>query len=230
MSAITSVAGAIAGAGLMYVLDPVAGARRRSIARDKLAQLRRQGTRAAATVGRDALNRGRGTWATVTGWQAPADVSDGVMEDRIRAELGRLVRYPRLVGVRSEGGHVLLSGVVAGDEIRRLVHRIRRMRGVRRVDNLLQECADPADLPGAQRPVPARPTAPSLGLMQKRWSPSVRAGSATIAGGLLVDGVRRGGISGLVLAAAGAVVLLRALANRPLTRGAREESWTDRSR
>jgi BON domain len=227
MSAMTSLLGAVAGAGLMYVLDPVQGARRRALANDQLQHASRQMRDASGTVLRDARNRSRGLLATLlSGWRW-VDVPDGVLEDRIRAKLGTLVRYARLVQVRSERGNVFLSGVVASDEIARLVRRIRRMAGVAGVENRLELRADPADLPGAQRPAPQLPRVPRLDVMRERWSPRVRASGATVGGGLLSDGVRRGGLAGLMLCVAGLLVLFRALTNEPLAgeRDTERDTW-----
>jgi hypothetical protein len=102
MSTMTSVAGA--GAGLMYVLDPVAGSRRRALARDQLGHAGRRVTEATGTILRDAQNRGRGLKATLVRELRPGDVPDHVLEDRARSRLGTLVRYPRLVHVRCENG------------------------------------------------------------------------------------------------------------------------------
>src|SRR6266699_2450583 len=127
MSTMTSVAGAVAGAGLMYLLDSVAGSRRRTIARDQLGHARHRVTETTGTILRDAQNRGRGLWATLVRELSPGDVPDHVLEDRVRSRLGTLVRYPRLVHVRCENGNVFLDGVVASDEV---AHAVRRIRGM----------------------------------------------------------------------------------------------------
>jgi hypothetical protein len=186
MSAMNSLIGAAAGAGIMYVLDPVSGTRRRALARDKIGYARCQVTDAIGTILRDAQNRVRGLVAALVSELRPGKVPDHVLGDRIRSRLGTLVRYPRLVHVRCENGNVFLSGVVASDEVARAVHRIRRMQGVDRVENRLELRADPAELPGAQSPVPqpasgsaAGPDAPALVAERshgrrrvRRWAPA----------------------------------------------------------
>lgn len=145
MSTMTSVAGAVAGAalvagaGLMYVLDPVAGSRRRTLARDQLGHARRRVTEAT--------------------------------------------------------------------------------------ENRLELRADPAELPGVQSPIPDLPRDPRLDLTRRRWSPSERAEGVALGGGLLLDGVRRGGLSGATLGIAGLLVLFGALTNKPLA-----ERFTRRER
>src|SRR4029453_11462484 len=132
MSTMPSVAGVVPGAGLMYLLDPVAGSRRRARARDQLGHARRRVTEATGTILRDAQNRGRGLWAALVRELRPGDVPDHVLEDRVHSRLGTLVRYPRLVHVRCENGNVFLDGVVASDEVAHTVRRIRGMHGVDR--------------------------------------------------------------------------------------------------
>jgi hypothetical protein len=215
MSTMTSVAGAVTGARLMYLLDPVAGSRRRTLARDQLGHARRSVTEATGTILRDAPNRGRGLWATIVREFRPGDVPDHVLEDRVRSRLGRLVRYPRLVYVRCENGNVFLDGVVASDEVAHAVRRIRGMDGVDRVEHRLELRADPAELPGAQSPIPDLPRDPRLDLTRRRWSPSECAEGVALGGGLLLNGVRRGGLSGAALGIAGLLVLFGALNNKP---------------
>ncbi len=58
--AIAFLAGAGLGAGLMYVLDPQMGRRRRAVARDRAVHLAHEARDAAGTVARDMSNRARG--------------------------------------------------------------------------------------------------------------------------------------------------------------------------
>ena len=50
MAKLVSIAGVAVGAGLMYVLDPVSGPRRRALVRERLASARRRLNRATADV------------------------------------------------------------------------------------------------------------------------------------------------------------------------------------
>jgi hypothetical protein len=158
----------------------------------------------------------------VAGTRRRADVPDESLEERIRATLGTLVRYPRLVQVRAENGRVTLAGAVASDEVGRLVRRVRRIGAVAAVDNQLGLRADPAELPGAQPPIPPRPPGPAMAdLFRYAWSPSVRAAATAVGTGLVLHGIRRGGIRAVFLGASGAFVLLGALNDAPLASRAR---------
>lgn len=55
--------GATLGAGLMYILDPEGGRRRRALARDKAVHLSKTGGQALGKTSRDLLNRGKGVAA-----------------------------------------------------------------------------------------------------------------------------------------------------------------------
>jgi hypothetical protein len=91
------------------------------------------------------------------------------------------------------------NGVVARAEVAHAVRRIRGMHGVDRVENRLEFRADPAEFPGAQSPIPDLPRDPRPDLTLRRLSPSERAEGVALGGGLLLDGVRRGGLSGAAL-------------------------------
>lgn len=69
--AISLLAGAGIGAGLMYMLDPRMGRRRRALVRDKMASMAHQAGDAAEVVGRDMKNRARGLaagdWSVLAG-------------------------------------------------------------------------------------------------------------------------------------------------------------------
>jgi hypothetical protein len=217
MSALTTLVGATAGAALMYAFDPVAGTRRRAMARDWLGHTRGRLTDATETIARDARNRGQGVLVSLRNRLDSAGIPDEILEARIRATLGMLVRYPRLVQVRAENGRVTLAGAVASDEVARLVRRVRRIRAVTAVDNQLGLRADPGDLPGAQPPIPPRPPGPAIAdVFRYTWSPSVRAAATAVGAGLALDGVRHGGMRAVLLGAVGGFVLLRALSNEPL--------------
>src|SRR5258706_15444664 len=73
MSTMTSVIGAVAGAGLMYAFDPVSGARRRARVRDRMDSARRQVTDGTETILRDAQSRGHGLWTAILTELAPED-------------------------------------------------------------------------------------------------------------------------------------------------------------
>src|SRR5437762_2000619 len=96
--AMTLLAGAGLGAGLMYFLDPQMGRRRRALARDKAVSLGHQAQDAAELVGRDMRNRARGL--------ASGDLSVLVG--------GKRALQDPLRGGWSPSGRALLTGLGAG--------------------------------------------------------------------------------------------------------------------
>ena len=131
-----------AGAAAMYLLDPVAGRRRRTMARDKVLAAGQDIQDFAQDTARHAADRLHGASAHLHA-QAPSD--DRQLHDRIRSKLGHLVAQPGKVEVHVEDGLVTLSGSARLAEEDELVAAVSDMLGVARVDNRL----DAAQLPPA---------------------------------------------------------------------------------
>jgi uncharacterized membrane protein len=144
------VAGFLLGAGLMYLLDPDRGVRRRHVARDRLGRVRRRMGEEIAAAARDVRNRSAGTFAELRSRFAPDDAADAVVEERIRARLGRLVSHPGAVDVAVVGGEATLLGSVIEPELNDLLHGVRQVRGVRRVWNQLEVFSDARGVPELQ--------------------------------------------------------------------------------
>jgi hypothetical protein len=92
------LAGVGAGAGLMYLLDPQQGRRRRALVRDQAVRLAHEAQDTAEVVGRDMRNRARGL--------ASGDLS-------VLAGGKRALRNP-LRGSWSPTGRTLMTGLGAG--------------------------------------------------------------------------------------------------------------------
>jgi osmotically-inducible protein OsmY len=131
-----------AGAAAMYLLDPVAGRRRRTMARDKVLAAGQDIQDFAQDTARHAADRLHGASAHLHA-QSPSD--DRQLHDRIRSKLGHLVAQPGKVEVHVEDGLVTLSGSARLAEVDELVAAVSDMLGVARVDNRL----DAAQLPPA---------------------------------------------------------------------------------
>jgi len=129
-----------AGATAMYLLDPVAGRRRRATARDKAQAAGQDIQDFAMDAARHAADRLRGASAQLHG-HAPSD--DRQLHDRIRSRLGHLVAQPGKVEVHVEDGLVTLSGSARLSEVDQLVAAVSDMLGVARVDNRLDAAQSP---------------------------------------------------------------------------------------
>ncbi len=126
------------GAALMYVLDPERGKRRRAVVRDKAVSASKKAGGSIGARSRDWKNRAKGVAAEVRSLAHTDDVSDAVLEERVRAEIGRVVSTPEAIDVVSTGGVVTLSGAVAASEVDDLITAVRGVDGVEDVLNRLE--------------------------------------------------------------------------------------------
>jgi hypothetical protein len=216
MGAQGTLMGSLIGSGLMYMMDPVAGGRRRAYVRDKLVSLGRRAREAQDTTARDLHNRLYGLRARVSGAMSTDGAPDDVVEERARAALGPLLRYPRLVQVAVADSRLTLTGAVAADEVQRLVRRLESVRGVGAVDNRLEVHDDPATLPGVQPPILPRRPAPPVALLRHRWPPAVRLLAGAAGAALFLRGAGHRSPAGLALMLLGGGALVRSVTNEPL--------------
>jgi hypothetical protein len=129
------IAAAGAGAAMMYFLDPSSGARRRARVRDGTSRVYRGGRESARKKAVDLRNRAQGWNARLSrtfGGAMP--VSDDVLANRIRSQLGHLATHAGAIDVRVASGCVKLGGRVLLGEASRIVAAITSMDGVRSVD------------------------------------------------------------------------------------------------
>jgi hypothetical protein len=126
------------GVGLMYFLDPERGRRRRALVRDKITHTTHASADAMGTFGRDLAHRAAGLAARARSALHRRPVDDGVLVERVRSKLGRLVAHPHAVDVDATDGCVRLRGAILQSELPRLMRTIGRVRGVRAVENGLE--------------------------------------------------------------------------------------------
>ena len=116
----TTIATLIAAAGLgaltMFFLDPLSGTRRTALARDRARHWMHEAADAAGTGWRDLRHRASGVAAGARHLVHREQVSDRVLEERVRAELGRWVSHPHAVSVSVRDGRVLRGGAVLTPE------------------------------------------------------------------------------------------------------------------
>lgn len=124
-----------AGAGLMYVFDPIKGRSRRAVLRDKAKHVIREAVKKAEGARNDAVNRVCGLMAETKARMCSAQPADDILVQRLRAKLGRIVTHPHEVSVAAEHGVVTLSGILPVSEIRRTLEASKCIRGVNKVIN-----------------------------------------------------------------------------------------------
>ena len=166
--------GAAVGAGVMFLLDPVGGGRRRALVRDQMVRATHKTGDGLDALGRDAYNRARGIVAETWGSLHRDDANGRRLEERVRAELGRIVSHPRAIDVQAtDDGCVCLCGPILTEEADRALSAVQSVRGVCAVEDQLERHDTPENIPSLQggRTRPGRRSA----LLQDSWSPTTKA-------------------------------------------------------
>ena len=142
-------AGTAAGAGLLYLLDPVSGRRRRKLAVDRAAGTLRRGWRRVGRAARGAEAAAYGTTQRLTHLrEQPKDLDDTTLARKVETALFRDPAVPKGdIDVNVQRGVVQLRGTVqTRDMLDALVARARAIQGVLDVESLLH-------LPSEQAPM-----------------------------------------------------------------------------
>jgi hypothetical protein len=146
----TMVFGLALGAGLMYLLDPERGGRRRALLRDQLARAAHELEDRTTTRARRVRNRALGLVREARAELSEGEVDDRVLIGRVRSEIGRVVSNPHAIDVEAHRGHIKLTGNARSDEVNPLVRTVKAVRGVASVENQLHTIApNTPDLRGA---------------------------------------------------------------------------------
>jgi uncharacterized membrane protein len=209
------IAGLLTGAGLVYILDPDRGARRRALVRDRVVHAAHKLGDGLDTTARDLRNRASGTAAGLRSGLRREEVDDQILHERVRSALGRVVSHPSAITVSVSGGRVALRGPVLAHEVNALLDRVRQVRGVSDVVNELDVHRDAGGVPALQG---GRPREERAELAQENWAPATRVLTGTLGSLLGYQGFRRGGAAGSLITALGIGVLARALTNLPAKR------------
>ena len=203
-----------AGALTMYFADPNRGKRRRATLRDAFVHSGHEVERFAQRFGRDVEHRAEGAVAeTRRLFEGDDDVSDSVLEQRIRTAVGRAVSHPHAVEVNCTGGSVFLGGWVLADEVAELTSAVRAVRGVKELSTFLNTTDHPehiSDLQGGFR----RRRLPEF--LQQSWSPTARVLAGCAGAGLIAYGATHRKLIGKTLGVNGAILLARSVLNAPL--------------
>jgi hypothetical protein len=128
------------GAGVMYLLDPILGRRRRAVLRDRSAAVLRRTARRTERWGRRLQSDAAG-WATHLRHLRVGDnpaPNDEALADRVRSQVLRDPAYHGRLNLNAQHGVVVLRGQLDREEqIRALVEATRRVAGVRDVRSYL---------------------------------------------------------------------------------------------
>ena len=201
--------GILLGAGLMYFFDPIRGRRRRARINEAVAHAERHERELLRKASRDARQRAHGFVERLTHRPA-ADAPDEVIEQRVRACLGRAVSHPGAIDVVVNEGRVILRGPVLAAEADDLVRFARGVSGVTEVVDRLERHLVAGLIPALQGE--PRPRSD-----RKLWSPSLQVAASGIGTVMFLYGwFVRGGVLGKLVGSAGGALALRGTLNRPV--------------
>ncbi len=215
---VSTIGAAGIGAGLMYLFDPDRGVRRRAVTKDKAIHAANMTGKAIATVWRDAGNRGSGILAelgNLIGSQPPDDTQ---LAERVRAELGFLVDHPGAIEVSAKDGCVTLYGPIHSAEIKGLLSRVWKVRGVKAIDNQLDPHGNAEAIPALQGGPPRSRQGRRFEWFQTNWSPTARFLAGATGVTLLLYGLMRRNITTILGGLGGTTLLTRAATNLPIKR------------
>jgi osmotically-inducible protein OsmY len=137
-----------ASAALMYFLDPDRGRRRRNMARDRLAAVFRGWFRGARRTGRRVAASAYGLRQKATHLTPldPFPPNDATLALKVESEVFRDPDIPKgRININSEGGVIVLRGELEWpDQIKAVESAVRKVAGVRDVENLLHLPGSPA--------------------------------------------------------------------------------------
>lgn len=205
------LAGACLGAAGMYLIDPSRGARRRGVIRDQLIHAAHKTVDGLDATRRDLSHRARGTWAEAQYWFGSSDVPDYILAERVRAKLGRYVSHPRAVEVGADNGCVMLRGKILKREVEPLLAAVRKIPGVREIDDLLEQHETAGNIPSLQGGAPRPGDLPDI--MQREWAPAARTLAGGVGSALIAYAAARRDVFGTLFALAGTALVLRAATN-----------------
>jgi hypothetical protein len=164
---LTLLGGVGLGAGLMYLLDPDGGRRRRALARDKAVHGLKVSGKALRRTSIDVGNRTRGLVAGAASRLRKGSADDHKLEGRVRSKLGRHLSNPSALQVQCQDGLVILSGPVLASELDKVLAKVQKIKGVDEVESRLEIQESTGNVPSLQESNGSRRLSPrtaALGL------------------------------------------------------------------
>jgi uncharacterized membrane protein len=207
-----SLAGAMGlGAGLMYLFDPDKGRRRRALVRDQIISALSGIDDCVNATAKDILYRLEGIAAEARACFRAEEVPDGLLFQRVRSKLGRVVSHPHAVHVSVQSGRIILGGPILKREVDALLDCITAMRGVREIDNRLDVHEQAGSIPALQggRGRPGE----RFNLMEANWAPATRLLAGAVGAGLMANCLARRTPAATLPGTAGFALLMRSLTN-----------------
>ncbi len=152
----SSLFGVGIGVTSMLLLNPLRGARRRALIRDKMVSATRKTGEAAGATWRDLGNWITGMRSKTKHLFSDEAVDDATVAERVKSALGRVTAHQRAVSVRTADQCVMLTGDALASEITSIVSAVQRVPGVVSVQNNIRTHSTAEGVPmlqgGARRP------------------------------------------------------------------------------
>jgi uncharacterized membrane protein len=203
------------GAGLMYLLDPSMGRRRRRLIRDQMRHVVCRADDLMSKTGRDLAHRATGLVAeTAARMRGKRQVPDEVLAERVRAKIGRFCSHVGSIGVRVRQGHVTLDGPILAEDVPHVLRAAASVPGVCAVEDQLSIYEEAGNVSGLQGE--GRRPGQSIDLMQAHWAPATRLLVGAAGCGLMANCLARRTLSAALLGTVGFGLALRSLTNLPL--------------
>ena len=127
--AVSLVSAAAFGAACVYVMDPVAGKRRRALARNAVIHGAKVFRRAVNITARDTAHRLKGFIEVGKGLFKHGHISDEILADRVRTEIGRVSSHPHVE-------------VIVEEECMLILNRQKRLVGVVSIGDIAKACSE----------------------------------------------------------------------------------------
>ena len=144
------------GAAAMYLLDPSRGRGRRRKLLDRAHSAYARSGEKVAQIGQDVANRASGLAAEAKSAWCHEPVSDEKLLGRVRAKLGRVTKHPHAIEVTAHEGRVTLRGPILAKEADSVLHAVKRIPGVARVESHLEKHENTAGVPGLEGHAPSK--------------------------------------------------------------------------
>lgn len=203
------------GAGLEYLFDPEMGDRRRAMIRDKAVEALNKAEEAIEVTAKDLQNRVTGLVSELRSrvTEMGEEISDEVLEARIRAKLGMVSAHPGAIEIRVNNGQVTLSGPILAEEAERVLSAISLIKGVSGVENQLESHETADNIPSLQG---GRRRMQPFELMRENWSPAARTLMGFTGTVLTLYGLRRDGFFRTMVGTVGLGIVARSITNMPM--------------
>jgi uncharacterized membrane protein len=186
------------------------------VIRDRLTHAAHKTSDGLAATRRDLTHRTQGVWARAQHWVRSEDVPDYILIQRVRAKLGRYVSHPHAVEVGADGGCVTLRGKILEREVGPFLRAVRRIPGVKAIDDLLEQHARAGNIPSLQGGFARTGEKPEM--MRRDWSPGARTLAGSVGSGFVAYAATRRDAFGALFGLAGTALVLRAATNLEATR------------